>query len=184
MPSTIKIFPKSFSWVRLSTMRSLAPSRCFGVSAILAVLLVLFATTADAAYPRLLMVYGKSLAKPIVVENALDVVKVIDHTSDGASVNGLEDRPYLELALFWGNEWNRYMDEGKPANQLRPEDVTPFDNIPIRGRFYPICNDSPAQITLTEVNGTRTHSMWRVSPAGLKVLEDLGVPVKADCKRP
>jgi hypothetical protein len=50
------------------------------------------------------MVYGKSLAKPILVENALDVVKIIDHTSDGASVNGLEDRPYLELALFWGNE--------------------------------------------------------------------------------
>ena len=140
--------------------------------------------SADAAYPRLLMVYGKSLAKPIVVENAPDVVKVIDHKRDGAGVNGPEDRPYLELALFWGNEWNRYMYEGKPASQLRPEDVTPFDNIPIRGRFYPICIDSPAQITLTEVNGTRTHSMWRVSPAGLKVLEDLGVPVKAECKRP
>jgi hypothetical protein len=123
MASTIRISPKSFLWVRLATMRSLAPSRCFGVSAILAVLLVLFGTTADAAYPRLLMVYGKSLAKPIVVENALDVVKVIEHTSDGTSVNGLEDRPYLELALFWGNEWNRYMDEGKPSNQLRPEDI-------------------------------------------------------------
>ena len=165
-------------------MRSGAPSRYFGVSAFLVVFLVLFGTTADAAYPRLLMVYGKSLAKPIVVENALDVVKVIEHATDDASVSGLEDRPYLELALFWGNEWNRYMDEGKPVNQLRPEDVTPFDNIPIRGKFYPNCNGSPAQIALTEVNGTRTHSMWRVSPAGLKILEDLGVPVRADCKRP
>ena len=74
------------------------------------------------------------------------------------------------------------MDEGKPLNQLRPEDVTPFDNIPIRRRFYPTCNDLPAQITLTEVNATGVRRIWAVSSAGLKVLEDAGVPVKADCR--
>lgn len=149
-----------------------------------AAILVLIPVRNDAAYPRLLMIHGAPLSRPLVVENPRDIVKVIDGPRDGVDLKGLDRRRYLELALFWGNEWNRYMDEGKPASQLKPQDVTAFGNIPIRGKFYPACNDAPALITLIEVKGSDIYEVWRVSADGLKVLETLGVPVKGDCASP
>jgi hypothetical protein len=77
--------------------------------------------------------------------------------------------------------WNRYLDEGRPVSALKPEDVRPFANIPVRGRLYPACGDLPAQITLTEPNSGGIWESW-LSPDGLKVLEKLAVPIKNDCK--
>jgi hypothetical protein len=74
------------------------------------------------------------------------------------------------------------MNAGKSAKDLKPEDVTPFDNIPIRGRFYPACGSLAAQITLTNVGADTIQSSWLVSEKGLKVLEKLGVPTKSECR--
>ena len=146
------------------------------------VFFITFASPAEAAFPRLLMVYGAPLARPLVVEDPQEIVKVFVGTSEAVDRNDLDRRQYFELALFWGNDWNRYMDEGRPASALKTEDVTPFSNIPIRGRLYPACGDLPAQITLTEVDSQAIRNKWRLSPDGLKVLEKLGVPIKSDCK--
>jgi hypothetical protein len=151
---------------------------------IILLLLVVLTTSVSAAFPRLLMVHGTPLEKPVVIENALDVVKIFDGTGDGTDVQSLAGRPYLELTLFWGAEWNRYMDEGKPTSALKPEDVTPFGNIPIRGRFYPACINAAAQISVSEAQSQGTTGIWKVSAEGLKVLENLGVPTKGDCKKP
>ena len=151
----------------------------------LVVLLVtLWTVLADAASPRLLMVYGKPLTKPVVVEDPFEVVKIFQGSSDGTDEQTLARRPYLELALFWGEEWNRYMDQGKPTNVLGPDDVTPFGNIPIRGRFYPACADAVAQISLNAPDAQGTRDIWKVSADGLKVLERLGVPTTDSCKKP
>jgi hypothetical protein len=149
-------------------------------------LLTILALPAEAVFPRLLMVYGGPIATPLIVENPKDVQKIFEGISEGVNRNGLDRRPYFELALFWGNdEWDRYVHEGR-LSQLKPEDATselvPMRGIPIRGRFYPACAEAPAQITLTEVNSQAIQSIWRVSPEGLQVLEKLGVPVKQDCK--
>jgi hypothetical protein len=146
------------------------------------ILALLFASIAEAAFPRLLMVFGKPLSKPIIVEEPLEVVDVFEGTHGGANQSQLEGRAHLELALFWGNVWNNYMNAGKSAKDLKPEDVTPFDNIPIRGRFYPACGSSAAQITLTNVGADTIQSSWLVSEKGLKVLEKLGVPTKSECR--
>jgi hypothetical protein len=147
-------------------------------------LLLVWTTSADAAFPRLLMVYGKPLPKPVVVENPFDVVKIFEGSRDGTTEQSLSGRPYFEIALFWGEEWNRYMNEGKPASALKPEDVTPFGNIPNRGRFYPACSNASAQISLIEPQSQRTNGIWKVPEEGLKVLESLGVPTKASCTTP
>jgi hypothetical protein len=164
-------------------MKAIPPNRLFRTG-ILLLLLVAWTTPADAAFPRLLMIYGKPLSKPIVVENPLDVVKIFEGSSDGTTEQSLAGRPYFEVALFWGEQWNRYMDEGKPASALKPEDVTPFGNIPNRGRFYPACANAAAQISLFEPQSQRTHGIWKVPEEGLKVLESLGVPTKGNCKTP
>jgi hypothetical protein len=145
------------------------------------VLVITLALPAEGAWPRLLMVYGAALTRPLVVEEPKDIVKVFDGKGEAVDRNDLDRRLYFELALFWGDTWNRYMNEGRPAGALKPEDVTPFDNIPIRGRLYPACGVHPAQITLTKVNSQEIRDIWRLSPDGLKVLEKLGVPIKSDC---
>jgi hypothetical protein len=145
------------------------------------VLLITFAVPAEAAWPRLLMVYNASLTRPPVGEEPKDIVQVFDQTGEAVDQDDLDRRPYFELALFWGDTWNRYMNEGRPASALKPEEVTPFDSIPIRGRFYPACGVHPAQITLTKVNSPEIRDIWPLSPDGLKVLEKLGVPIKSDC---
>ena len=163
-------------------MNALPPIQIHRICIVL--LLALWTTSADAAFPRLLMVYGAPLKKPVVVENALDVVKIFEGSSDGTDHQSLTGRPHLELALFWGEEWNRYMNEGKPTRTLTPEDVTPFGNIPIRGRFYPACLNAAAQISVTEPQSQGTQGIWKVSAEGLTVLEKLGVPTKGECKKP
>jgi hypothetical protein len=151
---------------------------------IVVLLLTLWTMSVDAAYPRLLMVYGQPLTKPVVVEDPLEVVKIFQGSSDGTDQESLARRPYLDLALFWGEEWNRYMDQGKPTNVLRPEDVTPFGNIPIRGRFYPACADAAAQISVNGPDAQGTGGIWKVPAEGLSVLESLGVPTRDSCKKP
>ena len=127
------------------------------------------------------MVYGK-LPKPLVVRDAYEIADILEGSSDGVDRDRLQVRPYFELALFWGNDWNRYVDEGKPVDRLKPEDVTPFSNTPIHGKFYPACTGAAAQITLTAVGAASVYSIWRVSEKGLKALERLGVPTRTDCK--
>ena len=161
------------------------PSRMIALS-VVAALLTILARPAEAVFPRLLMVYGGALARPLIVESPQDVQRIFEEVSEGVDRNGLNRRPYFELALFWGNDvWDRYVHEGR-LSQLKPEDATselvPMRGIPIRGRFFPACAEAPAQITLTEVNSEAIQSIWRVSPEGLQVLEKLGVPIRRDCK--
>lgn len=135
----------------------------------------------EAAYPWLLMISGMQLKQPIVVQDGKDIVSIIHATLDALDSSALNHRPYFELTLFWGDVWSRYLKEGKPVNALKPEDVTPFANVPIRGRLYPACKDAPARITLTTPNTEKMWDTWVISPDGLKVLEKLGVPVTSDC---
>ena len=160
-------------------------STCSFKTAVFCLALVFFltlASPAEGAYPRLLMVYGAPLTRPLVVEDPRDIVKVFAQTGESVDRSDLNGRPYFQLALFWGDVWNRYMNEGKSASALKPEDVTPFENIPIWGRFYPACADLPALMTLTEAGSEAIRDIMRLSADGLKVLEKLGVPIQTDCK--
>jgi hypothetical protein len=120
-------------------VNSMLLSRMITVSVGVA-LLTSFALPAEAVFPRLLMVYGGPLARPLIVENPRDVQDIFEGISEGVNRNGLDRRPYFEFALFWGNDkWDRYVDEER-LSQLKPEDATsesvPMRGIPISPGFY------------------------------------------------
>ena len=147
----------------------------------------------EAAAPTFVMFYGNILPKPIVVAAGNEKLfdrqglvsvdgKVVDlsRTNDFL-LDDLKDRPYLDLALFWGSEWVHYREEGKPLDQLKPEDAErtlPPPNS--RGRFYPACGDRQAGIYLySGVN--EGYTIKRLSDDALKLLDGHGVPIRAVC---
>src|SRR5713226_4809934 len=76
---------------------------------------IVFAKYADAAAPRLIMVYGSPLTKPVVLSDWRENLEFMASITQQSSVTPeeLRRRPYLKLALFWGPEWARYVEEGK-----------------------------------------------------------------------
>ena len=149
---------------------------------IVAMLLLVFLglVTADGAIPRVLMVHGGILRRPIVVDDWPAMFQILD--SAAPETTEPKNRPYLDLALFWGTEWIRYVENGGRLDRLRPADAKPWFNLPTRGRFYPACGSSPAVITITPVPPDTRPGMWRVSDGGLSVLKRFGVPMRVDCK--
>jgi hypothetical protein len=107
---------------------------------VLIVLMLAVVSPLEAAAPRLLMVYGAHLQKPVLLSDWGEIFKMFTSTAAETNVN-LADRPFYELALFWGPEWNVYVNDGKPLDKLRPEDANQ------KGRFYPAFRDKPAVIS-------------------------------------
>ena len=154
-------------------------------------------TTTEAAAPRLVMVYGTLLPKPIVIDDWQGIGdklywgqglvskdgKIVDlrHTND-FEPSDLKDRPYLDLALFWGSEWVRYVEDGKPLDRLKPDDAERSLPGPAsRGRFYPACGDGAPAISLYTGIHPAGYTFKRLSPEALKLLTEFGVPIRTDC---
>jgi hypothetical protein len=126
----------------------------------------------EAAAPRLLIVHGKPLKKPVLLSDGREIFKLITMSTESAGITSkeLKDRSYMELALFWGPDWVRYVDEGKPLDKLTPEDANQH------GWFYPASAEAEAVIW---INGS---SINRVSEEGLKILAQHGIPTRLDRK--
>jgi hypothetical protein len=130
-----------------------------------ALLICLLCSSAlEAAAPRLLIVYGKPLQKPVLLDDAREIFKMFTSTPTETGVN-LNDRPFLELGMFWGPQWNDYINDGNPPDKLQPEDANQH------GRLYPAFGDSPAFISF--------GSTGKPIPAeSLKFLEHSGIPAR------
>jgi hypothetical protein len=140
------------------------------------------------------LVYGSSLSKSVVIDDWGGIGeklywcqgicerdgKIIDLSKkNDLEAGALKDRPYLNLALFWGTEWNQYVAEGKPLNQIKPEQAESTAPIGMNvsaahGKFYPACADQPAVIWLNTIK--------RANDDALKLLSSFGVPVRAECR--
>ncbi len=109
---------------------------------------VLFLTTkliapAEAAAPRIMLLYGGLLSHRIILSNWTEYgYFAVTGEESTATPEELEKRPYIQLALFWGPEWSQFIDAGKPLSALRPEDANQH------GRFYPAFGSSPAVVVL------------------------------------
>ena len=140
------------------------------------VVLMLLAVAAvcpvEAAAPRLLIVHGKPLKKPVLLSDWGEIFKLITTSTESAGITSkeLKDRPRMELAFFWGPDWVRYVDEGNRLDKLRPEDANQ------NGWFYPAFADAEAVIW------TNGSSISRVSEEGLKILARHGIPTRLDRK--
>lgn len=85
----------------------------------------------------------------------------------------LKGRPYLEVALFSGLEWVRYVDQGKPLDKLRPKQASQH------GRFYPAVGDAAPIMTFKSLPGPGPLTR-QVKPEGIEILARHGVPVKME----
>ncbi len=158
-------------------------------SIVVAVLLAwLSSTPVLAISPSAVLVYGEKLAQPTLLRPAspedfpafgLLWWKAGRYSNPTRTVQGdsqllsdLKDRPYVNLAIFWGQY---------EAGQFKPENASQH------GRFYPPTASAPALVVVTapdmqkkanpipkELEGFR--GVWTLSPQDLTTLKGLGFP--------
>jgi hypothetical protein len=126
-----------------------------------------FAATAQAAAPWLILVTGESFEGRAYL-NSNESFRIYDEVVNSTATvsrTKVEDRLFLDLALFWGSN-----GRGQPITSLRAEDADQQ-----HGRFYPATDDEPAAVYLPLVEHPNP------SQAGSKLLSILarhGVPVR------
>lgn len=138
------------------------------------IVLCAFTCRVDAAGPRLILVDGGALNKPVVLDDWNENIDLIHALAEEAKVQQeeLAGRPYFELAFFSGPYWVQYVDDGRPLDQLRLESGDQ------RGRFYPAVDGSGPIITY-DVGLAR-----RVAPEGVAILSRHGIPVLIQLEQP
>ena len=130
---------------------------------------------AEAAAPRLIMVSGPLLARPVVLadwqENLSFMVAIVEEAKVGA--DELAGRPRLELGLFWGQSW---VDEaGKPRPGLRPEQAQQLL------WFYPAIGEAEPIVRFEWVpEFSSTGPLRSVQPGGLAILARHGIPTRVE----
>ncbi len=90
---------------------------------------------------------------------------------------GLRERPYVEIALFWGPEWKHLAGSPDAVARLRPEQANQ------RAWFFPARGAAPAVIAYDPpVIGAFAPSLQVrvVEHDGLELLTQRGVPVRLD----
>lgn len=145
-----------------------------GVVLMTAVALLLLPPAVRAAVPRIVLVTGPSLPVPVVLSDWGDNGQLLsgDERSD-LSPDDLIGRPFFDLWLFWGVEWDVYVAAGNPLDRLRPEQANQH------ARFFPAVGDAEALLTIDYIPGPGAPVRGMI-PEGLAVLAAHGVPVRLD----
>jgi len=129
---------------------------------------LLSAAPAYAAVPRIVLVYGPPLGRPVIMADWADNGWVVGGSELDPLAEDLDGRPYLEVAFFWGGQWDDYVRSGKPLDALQLEQASGY------GRFYPAMGGAPA------ICACGGWWLRRLDPAGLDSLQRHGVPVRVD----
>jgi hypothetical protein len=152
-----------------------------------ALFLGLTSTRVSAISPSAVLVYGENVAQPVLLRPTdpadFPAFGLLSWRAgsyrnptriDQQLWSGLKNRPYVNLAIFWG----RY-----DADQLKPENASQH------GRFYPATATEPA-IVVTTVPDMQKRSnpiprelerfaaAWTLSSQELSTLKNLGFPTR------
>jgi hypothetical protein len=135
--------------------------RVTAVALVLAAALAL-APPASAAAPRYILVSGPGLARPVLLQDHWENLRLLVPLVKAPRMNrdGLARRPRFDLALFWG--W----PERPPT---RPRDANQH------GWFYPARGPRPAVVDL-RVNGERFPR--RAPREVLRIFARYGIPTR------
>jgi hypothetical protein len=112
-------------------MRNL-PTR-FAMTLVLAFLLWI---PTHAASPSIIMIYGEPLERPLFVTGYSVTPRLgflffgRDTAPPAVTEADLKDRAFLKVAMFWGGDWWKYVEDRRQLSALRPEDANQH------GRLY------------------------------------------------
>lgn len=131
-------------WPR--TMRHF-PRRTVLILPAAVLLWILSALPAEAAWPRLLLVYGPPLTRPVVLADSQENETLMLAATDTATISGdqLKGRPYVRLAFFWGPEWAQYVS--RAASIQRSVVKVPFSPL-MTARALPMSVGSTSRACL------------------------------------
>ena len=122
--------------------------QCASLVGVVAVVLASVASL-NAAAPRLILVGGPLLERPVLIQDWDDTMRIMAGINDRAvaASEPPTDRPYYELALFWGMEWVQDINDGRPLAALKPEQANQH------ARFYPAVGTAPALVVFSDESG-------------------------------
>jgi hypothetical protein len=74
-----------------------------------------------AAAPRIILVSGAPLLKPVLMSDWEENLRFMGAFTDDviSQMVAPTERSYISLALFWGPDWEAYGREGKPMRETR-----------------------------------------------------------------
>ncbi len=155
--------------------------RCASVLGVVAIVLA-SAASLNAAAPRLILISGPLLERPILIEDWDQNARIMAGINDRAvaQAEAPADRPFYELALFWGLEWVQYINDGRPLAALKPELASQH------ARFYPAVGTTPALVVFRDEpgewgqNARRMGLLRSVEQMALDVFARYGLRVRMD----
>lgn len=98
--------------------------------------------------PSIVMFHGDELPAPVYIVNLSEIstflmsLERIELTS--AEVQNALPGKHLKVSLFWGARWARFVREGRPFTELRPEDAGHH------ARLFPQQGDRPTLFVQTQ----------------------------------
>jgi len=130
----------------------------------------------QAAAPWIITLSGPLVKQTVVIvdwHKNLKLLTALDHDAriDPAS---LAHRPFLEIGLFWGPQWLKFLEDGG-----RPESLT-VGQANQRGRFYPADGANPAVWKMDDGVANWPSPCSSISDEGLVLLSDLGVTTRVN----
>jgi hypothetical protein len=129
------------------------------------------------AAPDIILFHGPPLAKPVIT-TGFERNSVLMHAITqpvSISRDTLKDRPFVEVAMFWGLDWHQYLVQGKRLDGLKPDQANQH------GRIYLATADAPALFVFDDTGQFgRSAAMvglvrW-ITDDGLAMLKKHGVP--------
>ena len=105
-------------------------------------------TSVGAAAPWVILVTGAQLERPVILANMDENLQfMLAVTQPFSPPTRLAGRPFYEVAMFWGPEWQKYIADGSTLTALKPEQANQH------GRFYPAAGNEPAVFEFVDQPG-------------------------------
>jgi hypothetical protein len=126
---------------------------------------------AYAAAPRVILVYGGGLPRPVVLDDwneNLDLILAMSLQAPEVSKDSLVRRPSFRVAMFWGHVWDEYMRAGGDPSSLNPDHSQ-------LGRYYPRTGPSDPLFTFDSIPGPG-GLVRKLMPRGVEIFTRHSVP--------
>lgn len=123
------------------------------------------ASVALAAAPRIMIVTGDDLSRPVVLDDWQENLAIMTAATNrplDRTGEDLDHRPSYRIGMFWGSDWNAYVEAGKDPGALHLDQANQL------GRYYPPTRNHAAVFTFDAIPGPGAL-IRRLEPEGVAV---------------